>query len=156
MSHFADAHLGEEEYDEIVRQPSQKSDIVRRTMARPRYERRKKTKLNTLTLGRAPLAFLGVALVLTLALQASVPANAQGQTNLAGKWDRLNPDQGNPTPEHEVLRCGGNARPTCVHDRQPEPRLGFENPPDSTYGHFRGEDITEDWICPGWAHSCHR
>lgn len=93
---------------------------------------------------------LGMLVFALLALQTGTPASAHGRPDLAGKWDRLNPDQSNPTPEHEVLRCGGNARPMCIYDKQPEPRLGFETPPDSTSGRFRGEDITEGWSCLEW------
>jgi len=65
-------------------------------------------------------------------------------------WDRLNPDQGNPTPEHEVLTCQVNAGWSCVYKKRPEPLLGFEDPPDSTTGDFTGSDITADWGCPDW------
>lgn len=99
---------------------------------------------------RPACVFLGILALAFLPLQTGTPASAHVRPDLAGKWDRLNPDQGNPTPEHEVLRCGGNASPTCVYDKQPEPRLGFENPPDSTSGRFRGKDITEGWLCPEW------
>lgn len=90
---------------------------------------------------------LGVSLLL---FQTPTIANAQGRPDLVGKWDRLNPDPNNPTPEHEVLRCGGNTTWHCVYDKQPEPRLGFENPPDSTFGRFRGEDVSSIWTCPDW------
>lgn len=85
-----------------------------------------------------------------LLLEITVPAGARGQPPLVGRWDRLNPDQSNPTPEHEVLRCGGNISWNCTYDKHPEPRLGFENPPDSTSGRFRGEDVTSQWECPDW------
>jgi hypothetical protein len=101
-------------------------------------------------LSRTPLAMLGMIGVLLLTLQASVLAEAQSELYLTGRWDRLNPDPNNPSPEHEVLRCGGNARWNCVYDKHPEPTLGFEQPPDSTFGQFRGENITSDWACPGW------
>ncbi len=79
-----------------------------------------------------------------------VPVEAYGQVKLVGKWDRLNPEQSNPTPEHEVLRCGGKARWHRIYDKHPEPNLGYENPPDSIYGHFQGKNITSGWTCPGW------
>jgi hypothetical protein len=107
-------------------------------------------KRNVFTARWALLSLAGVLGALFLVLQAPLPAAAQRHVNLAGRWDRLNPDQGNPTPEHEVLSCGGNARPNCVYNKQPEPRLGFENSPDSTFGHFRGEEVTTGWICPDW------
>jgi hypothetical protein len=104
----------------------------------------------TFSRSRIPLAIVGSVGVLLLVLQAWAPAAAQVQVSLAGKWDRLNPDPDNPTPEHEVLRCGGDTKQVCVYDKQPEPLLAFENPPDSTFGLFRGEDITAGWACPGW------
>ncbi len=108
-------------------------------------------KRTLFTLNRTPQVTVGIAGALLLLFRASVSAAAQGQLDPAGKWDRLNPDQSNPTPEHEVLRCGGNAtRWNCIYDKQPEPRLGFENPPDSTFGEFRGESITPEWTCPSW------
>ena len=102
------------------------------------------------TLNRTPRAIVGIVGALLLLFLGSVSAGAQGQLGLAGKWDRLNPDQSNSTPEHEVLRCGGNVQWNCIYGKQPEPQLGFENPPDSTSGKFRGVNITSEWTCPSW------
>jgi hypothetical protein len=102
----------------------------------------------SLSLNLALPAILVLVGVYHLHSPAPVSAAAPGRPGLAGKWDRLNPDQGNLTPEHEVLRCGDNAQPMCVYDKQPEPKLGFQNPPDSTNGHFRGQDVTATWECP--------
>src|SRR3989304_818009 len=104
--------------------------------APPTHERRRHMKRNVFPPSRAPLWVVGAVGAFLLVFQASLPAAAQRQVNLAGKWDRLNPDQGNPTPEHEVLRCGGNASWNCAYDKQPEPRLGFETPPGSTSRRF--------------------
>ena len=65
-------------------------------------------------------------------------------------WDRLNPDENNPTPEHEVLECQVDAGWSCGYRKQAEPELKFEYPPDSTTGDFMGSDITADWVCPEW------
>jgi len=63
-------------------------------------------------------------------------------------WHRLNPDRSNPTPEHEVLTCNQDNGWNCSFNKQAEPELGFENPPDSTTGNFVGQDVTADWVCP--------
>jgi hypothetical protein len=107
-------------------------------------------KRMSLILNLAVLAIVGVASAYLLPFQAVGVADAQGPLGPVGVWHRLNPDQGNPTPEHEVLSCGGNARWHCIYDKHPEPRLGFEHPPDSTFGQFRGENITSGWSCPDW------
>lgn len=107
-------------------------------------------KSTLFTLTRKSLATLGIVGALLLLSLVSPSADAQVRLGLAGTWDRLNPDQSNPTPEHEVLRCGGKAGWHCVYDKQPEPLLGFETPPDSTFGRFRGENITSEWTCPNW------
>ncbi len=91
---------------------------------------------------RAVLTIIGVVALLSLAF------GAPGVINLDGTWSRLNPDQANPTPEHEVLRCGGYASIICRYDKQPEPELGFTMPPDSTSGYFAGQDATAGWACP--------
>lgn len=57
-------------------------------------------------------------------------------------WHRLNPDPSNPTPEHEVLGCrllGGSW--ACKYDKIPEPTLGFEQPPEGTFGFFGGVEL---------------
>ena len=104
----------------------------------------------SLVLSVAVLALAVVASAYLLPFQAVEAANAQGTLGPVGVWDRLNPDQGNPTPEHEVLRCGGNAAWHCIYDKHPEPLLDFSQPPDATFGHFRGEDVTSGWNCPSW------
>jgi len=87
--------------------------------------------------------------VFSLVFLVAPSAEADFGSGLRGKWDRLNPDQGNPTPEHEVLGCGGGNRVYCVYDKWPAPFLGFETPPDETHGIFLGEEIIS-WECPGW------
>jgi hypothetical protein len=89
--------------------------------------------------------FVAVCIVASTLIAANIPAT--GQPGIAGRWDRLNP--GLP-PEHEVLRCGGNVNWYCTYDKHPEPGLGFVNPPNSTFGRFRGENITSEWACPAW------
>ena len=90
------------------------------------------------------------SVLLIAALAIVAPAAAGGSNPLAGAWHRLNPDISNPTSEHEVLRCGGRVSWNCRYDKQPEPTLGFEHPPDATSGRFRGVDITSGWGCPLW------
>ena len=97
-------------------------------------------------MSRKPLyTFIVISLIGSTLIAANIPAT--GNPGIAGKWDRLNP--GVP-PEHEVMRCGRNADWYCTYDKHPEPGLGFVNPPNSTFGRFRGEDITSEWTCPGW------
>ena len=93
---------------------------------------------------------LVLLIVLVGALVAVAPAAAGGKRPLAGRWHRLNPDLSNPTPEHEVLKCKGKGSWKCRYDKRPERKLGFEHPPDSTSGRFKGEDITSGWACPFW------
>ena len=93
---------------------------------------------------------LVIMTTIALILVTWVPANAWYQINLIGNWHRLNPYQGGPTPEHEILLCRGNFRQYCIYDKVPEPRLGFEFPPDSTYGRYLGMEITNNWECPSW------
>ena len=102
----------------------------------------------SLVLSVAVLALAVVASAYLLPFQVVEAANAQGPPGLVGVWDRLNPDLENPTPEHEVLRCGGNAAWQCIYDKHPEPALGFSQPADGTFGLFRGEDVTLKWSCP--------
>jgi len=104
----------------------------------------------SLVLSVAALALVVGTSAYLLPVQAVEAANAHGPPGLAGVWDRLNPDQENPTPEHEVLRCGGHEAWYCIYDKHPEPLLGFSQPPDATFGQFRGEDITSEWTCPAW------
>ncbi len=98
---------------------------------------------------RIVLTVIGLLAVLSLAFQAPA-AFAPTAVSLVGKWDRLNPDQGGVSPEHEVLRCGGDVSIYCIYDKQPEPVLGFLNPPDSTMGFFSGQDASAGWSCPSW------
>ncbi len=67
-----------------------------------------------------------------------------GQAPIFGTWHRLNTDQSNPTPEHEV-RWFRQERDRWVarYDKHPEPKLGFENPPDGTFGNFRLTQLTD-------------
>jgi hypothetical protein len=107
-------------------------------------------KRMSLVLRLALLVTVGLASAYLLPSQAAVAAYGQGPFGPIGVWHRLNPDQGNPTPEHEVLRCGGRTFWHCIYDKHPEPLLGFEQPPDATFGQFWGENITSGWICPDW------
>lgn len=88
---------------------------------------------------------IATALIALVLIAADNPG--QGKPGIVGGWDRLNP--GLP-PEHEVLRCGGNTMWSCTYDKHPEPGLGFGNPPDSTFGRFRGTEMTSEWTCPEW------
>ena len=88
-----------------------------------------------------------IFVTLSLILMISWPALAQGGQTLAGRWNRLNP--GIP-PEHETLNCGGSQTWHCRYDKQPEPTLGYIQPPDVTYGFFLGQETTSSWTCPTW------
>ena len=104
---------------------------------------------NVASIRRFALSIVALLAVLSLAFQ-SAAAYAPGAVSLAGTWNRLNPNQGGPSPEHEVLRCGGTVLISCIYDKQPEPLLSFQNPPDPTMGFFRGQDVTASWSCPAW------
>jgi hypothetical protein len=91
---------------------------------------------------------LALVPVLTLLLLLCIPSSTAAYSpTLAGEWHRLNPDQNNPTPEHEVLRCGGYNDWRCLYDKKPELLLGFEFLPEGTYGWFYGQntDCPESW-----------
>jgi hypothetical protein len=84
-------------------------------------------------------------------LELSSAALAHSHTQApAGQWHRLNPDQRNPAPEHERLRChqSDGAAWTCFYDKLPEPELNFSW--NTTRGTFRGVDVTATWTCPAW------
>jgi WD40 repeat protein len=70
--------------------------------------------------------------------------------SLTEVWHRLNPNQIDTTPEHEVLICEWKDDVNCSYFKQAEPTLGFEDPPDSTTGSFLGHDVTAAWACPVW------
>jgi len=106
-------------------------------------------KSTCLSLFLKSVTVLCVLSVFSLVFMENTSVEAGFRTVLNGKWDRLNPDQSNPTPEHEVLGCGGMDRVYCLYDKWPVPILGFETPPDETYGIFLGEEVTS-WQCPGW------
>ena len=89
--------------------------------------------------------FIVISIISWTLIAANMPAT--GQPGIAGHWDRLNPGL---LPEHEVLRCGGSTNWYCTYNKHPEPGLGFVNPPNSTFGSFRGQDITTEWTCPEW------
>jgi hypothetical protein len=98
---------------------------------------------------RKSITIISIMSVLILLFLVTPSADAYFGIGLAGKWDRLNPDPSNPTPEHEVLGCGGTDRLFCIYDKWPAPLLGFETPPDATYGVFLGREIAS-WDCPYW------
>jgi hypothetical protein len=50
-------------------------------------------------------AWLVFALVLLLVTGLAVPAASAASPPPTSTWHRLNPDQNNPAPEHERLRC---------------------------------------------------
>jgi hypothetical protein len=104
---------------------------------------------NVALIRRFALVVIALLAALSLAFQSNTAA-ASSALSLVGTWHRLNPGSGGPSPEHEVLRCGGTVSISCIYDKQPEPLLGFTNPPDSTMGFFRGTDATASWSCPAW------
>lgn len=59
-------------------------------------------------------------------------------------WNRLNPDTS--PPEHERLTCVGADSWTCVYDKLPEVKLGFNW--DGTKGAFQGTTSTDPGACP--------
>jgi hypothetical protein len=91
---------------------------------------------------------LAVAVCLALAL---VPTAAASPPTTS-VWHRVNPDQSNPAPEHERLRCLEGVVWVCAYDKVPEPDLNFSW--NATTGHFVGSDITSSWACPSWFPDC--
>ena len=91
------------------------------------------------------------ALVVLLVAGLAVPA-ASAASPPRSTWHRLNPDQNNPAPEHERLRCIEGTVWVCRYDKVPEPALNFFL--DRTTGQFVGRDITASWTCPEWFPEC--
>lgn len=100
--------------------------------------------------------FVG-ALASLLALVVALPAGAGTSAPLAGQWDRLNVDPGNPAPEHEQFHCvqnngaqtGTSANTwSCLFNKLPEPTLNFHW--DAVHAFMSGQDVTATWSCPGW------
>ena len=111
------------------------------------YKIRKKVRKNQLFQGQLPWFVLVTAFVLLLMIAVTSSAEAAGRRSLVGRWHRLNPGQ---PPEHETLNCGGKEVWRCRYDKHPEPNLGYAQPPDATFGFFKGADITSSWVCPDW------
>ena len=93
---------------------------------------------------RVWLLFALVVLVAGLAVPAASAASPPPRST----WHRLNPDQSNPAPEHERLRCIEAAVWVCRYDKVPEPALNFSW--NRTTAQFVGRDITDSWSCPEW------
>lgn len=93
-----------------------------------------------------------VAFILSMLAGWAVPAGAAGARPHTSTWHRLNPDQSNPAPEHERLRCREAAVWACHYDKVPEPRLNFSW--DRTTAKFAGRDVTASWACPAWFTEC--
>jgi hypothetical protein len=96
-----------------------------------------------------------VALVLSMLAGWAVPAGAAAarpHKPHTSTWHRLNPDQANPTPEHERIRCRAGAVWVCRYDKVAEPGLNFTR--DRTTATFVGRDVTGRWACPAWFNEC--
>jgi hypothetical protein len=93
-----------------------------------------------------------ILIALVWATVAAFPAGAtdapSGRRPVQGTWHRLNPDESNPAPEHERLRCFRDDGWRCVYDKVAEPELNLHW--DATVGVFRGRDVTRSWVCPEW------
>jgi hypothetical protein len=96
--------------------------------------------------------WLVFALVLLLVTGLAVPAASAASPPPTSTWHRLNPDQNNPAPEHERLRCIEAAVWVCRYDKVPEPALNFSW--NRTTAQFIGRDITASWDCPEWFTEC--
>jgi hypothetical protein len=92
------------------------------------------------------------ALVLLLIAGLAGPAASAAAPPSSSTWHRLNPDQSNPAPEHERLRCVEAAVWVCRYDKVPEPELNFSW--NSNTAQFIGRDITASWTCPEWFTEC--
>ena len=92
---------------------------------------------------------LAILVGLVWAAVVALPAGASGNPPAQGVWERLNPDQSNPAPEHERLSCSeGRRNWSCHYDKVAEPELNFHW--DATVGTFAGGDVTKSWTCPAW------
>jgi len=96
--------------------------------------------------------WLVFALVLLLVTGLAVPAASAAAPPQTSTWHRLNPDQNNPAPEHERLRCIEAAVWVCRYDKVPEPTLNFSW--NRITAQFVGRDITASWSCPDWFTEC--
>ena len=96
--------------------------------------------------------WLVFSLVVLLVAGLAVPAAAAASSPPRSTWHRVNPDQSNPAPEHERLRCKEGAVWVCRYDKVPEPALNFSW--DRTTAVFRGRDVTDRWACPDWFTHC--
>jgi hypothetical protein len=93
-----------------------------------------------------------LALILSMLAGWAIPAASAAARPATSTWHRLNPDQSNPAPEHERLRCREAAVWVCRYDKVPEPGLNFSW--NRTTAHFVGRDITARWACPAWFTEC--
>lgn len=96
--------------------------------------------------------WLVFALVLLLVTGLAAPAASATSPPPTSTWHRVNPDQNNPAPEHERLRCIEAAVWVCRYDKVPEPALNFSW--NRTTAQFVGRDITDSWACPEWFTEC--
>jgi hypothetical protein len=103
-------------------------------------------------LGRRPRRVAGLAVVVGILLtflSALTPATAVPTSTaapVAGEWHRLNPDQGNPAPQHERFTCAEGQVWRCSYDKVAEPTLHA----DGTVARFVGHTVTSRWECPAW------
>ncbi len=94
-----------------------------------------------------------LALILSMLAGWAIPAASAATSPPKSTWHRLNPDQSNPAPQHERLRCNKRAAVwVCRYDKVPEPRLNFSW--DRTTARFVGRDVTARWACPAWFTEC--
>ena len=92
------------------------------------------------------------ALIVFLVAGLAVPAASAAAPQSTSTWHRLNPDQSNPAPEHERLRCIEAAVWVCRYDKVAEPALNFSW--NRITAQFIGRDITASWTCPDWFTEC--
>jgi hypothetical protein len=87
--------------------------------------------------------FISLAVAALAVMFAAAPASAASDR----EWHRLNPDQSNPAPEHELLSC---VRGTGILLCQYSKVRGGGYHWDRTVGRFKGEIATHGWKCPDW------
>jgi hypothetical protein len=93
-----------------------------------------------------------LVLVLSILAALAIPATSAAARPSTSTWHRVNPDQTNPAPEHERIRCWEAAVWVCWYDKVPEPALNFSF--DRTTVLFVGRDVTARWACPAWFTEC--
>jgi len=94
------------------------------------------------------LSVIAAAVLMVGLAPATAQAEITSEPSQQTTWHRINGDQSNAAPEHEVLVCAVSADWSCSYSKEEEPALNFHW--DGTVGAFHGSDIADSWTCPEW------